>query len=60
MGWKCRLKALNLTSVQMFRVKGFEKILIFFQPTTLGIQVLRVLHGAQDLNAIFEESDHRS
>ena len=60
MGWKSPLKAVDLTSVRTFRVKGFEEILIFFRPANPGIEVLRVLHGAQDLSVIFEASNPRN
>jgi len=35
-------------------VKGFENFLIFYLPTPTGIDVVRVVHGAQDLRRVFE------
>ncbi|MDB5321457.1 MAG: plasmid stabilization system [Phycisphaerales bacterium] len=46
----------DLTGLRSWPIKGFEKYLIFYLPTQTGIDVLRVVHGAQDLNRIFEES----
>lgn len=34
------------------RVKGFANWLIFYQPVELGIEVVRVLHGARDIDGI--------
>ena len=35
---------------------GFENFLIFYVPTKSGINIVRVLHGAQDLDRIFGPS----
>ena len=45
----------ELAGVRSFPVKGFGKHLIFYRPTEQGIEILRVLHGARDLGAIFDE-----
>ncbi|MGK0238929.1 MAG: toxin ParE1/3/4 [Candidatus Pelagisphaera sp.] len=33
----------------------FRKYVIFFQRTESGLQIVRILHGARDLGAMFEE-----
>ena len=40
--------------VRMWRVKGFERYFIFYRPLKTEIEVLRVLHGARDIEALFE------
>jgi toxin ParE1/3/4 len=40
--------------VRSWPIKGFENHLIFYHPTPRGIEVIRVLHGARDVDAIFE------
>ncbi len=45
----------ELLGLRFFPVKGFDKYLIFYRPFQRGIEVLRVLHGARDLGAIFDE-----
>lgn len=45
----------ELAGLRFFPVKGFDKHLIFYRPLQHGIEVLRVLHGARDLGAIFDE-----
>jgi toxin ParE1/3/4 len=44
-----------LRQVRSWPVPGFEDILLFYRPSARGIDVLRILHGARDLPAIFEE-----
>jgi toxin ParE1/3/4 len=42
-----------LAGIRMFPVKDFEKYLIFYRPLRHGIEVVRVVHGARDLPALF-------
>ena len=44
----------DLQDVRSWPIKGFANYLIFYRPTPEGIHVLRVLHGARDINRIFE------
>lgn len=48
-------KNAKLSEVRMWRVKGFEKYLIFYLPTKNGIRILHVLHSATDYNRAFED-----
>ena len=43
-----------LTEARVFPARDFENYLVFYECIRSGIQVLRVLHGSQDLPAIFE------
>jgi toxin ParE1/3/4 len=47
----------HLSGVRVWQVKGFENILVFYRPMEPGVEVIRVLHGARDLAAIFREED---
>ena len=52
MGWPCRLSHRDLAEARVFRIgKPFEKYLFFYLPWRQQIQILRILHGAQDLEA---------
>jgi toxin ParE1/3/4 len=42
-----------LAGMRWHSVKGFRKYLIFYIPRSDGIEVVRVLHGARDLETIF-------
>ncbi len=49
MGWRCRLSHADLQAARVFRlVCPFDKYL-FYVPSPGHIKVLRVLHGAQDI-----------
>ena len=41
-------------NVRMWRVRGFEKYLIFYQPLSEGIKILHVVHSARNYNLLFE------
>ncbi len=45
----------RLRNVRVWTVKGFEDHLIFYRPTDDGIEIVRVLHGARDLESIFDD-----
>ena len=40
--------------IRIWRVKGFENYLIFYRPITDGIEILRIIHGARDIEILFE------
>ena len=37
-----------------WRIRGFENFLIFYRPIEDGIEVIRVLHGAREIERVFE------
>lgn len=43
-----------MTGVRSWPIRGFSGYLIFYRPTSDGIEVIRVLHGARDLDTILE------
>ncbi len=51
-GWHPRLKHSGLEALRVFRVNGFEKILVFYFPLPDGIEILRVVHGSRNLQAL--------
>src|SRR5262249_55419478 len=46
-----------LTGMRSHRVKDFDKYLVFYRPVETGIEVVRVLHGARDLQTLFDEME---
>ena len=44
-----------LTRLRRWRVPGFENHLIFYRVTDESIEVIRVLHGARDIESILSE-----
>ena len=41
--------------LRQWPIRGFENYLIFYQPTEGGIVVVRVLHGARDIDRVLDE-----
>ncbi len=52
MGWRSRLRNPSLSSLRVFRVMGFEKILVLYRPLPDGVEILRVIHGSRNLQAL--------
>ena len=41
------------SAVRAWPVNGFERYLIFYRPFTDGVEILRVIHGARDIERLF-------
>lgn len=50
----------TLAGIRQQAIKVFKKYLVFYRPTDLGIEVLRVIHSARDLEAILEDDTRES
>jgi toxin ParE1/3/4 len=44
-----------LAEIRYFPISRFKNDLVFYRPIADGIEVLRVLHGAQDIDGILTE-----
>jgi toxin ParE1/3/4 len=44
-----------LAGIRVWRVRGFKKYLIFYRSLPDGIQVIRVLYAARDIESLFEQ-----
>ena len=42
-----------LVGMRFHPVRGFRNYLVFYLPRSDGIEVVRILHGARDLRALF-------
>lgn len=56
LGHTREFKRPELAEIRSFNVRGFDKHLVFYRPSEKGIEVVRVLHGARDLGALFDEA----
>jgi toxin ParE1/3/4 len=45
----------HFENVRMWRVNDFEKYLIFYRPLKEGAEILRVVHGARNLEDLFRK-----
>jgi toxin ParE1/3/4 len=52
MGWHARLKNPLLASLRVFRVSGFEKMLVLYRPSPDGVEILRVIHSSRSIAAL--------
>ena len=54
LGERCRFRNPKTEGMRVWQVDGFSNYLIFYRPKGDVLQVLRVIHGARDYMAIFE------
>lgn len=54
-GQRCRFKHPDAANIRVWRVKGFENSLIFYRASDAGVLIVRVLHGARDIDSLFEQ-----
>jgi toxin ParE1/3/4 len=47
----------ELAGVRFFPVSRYRNYLVFYRPTATGIEVLRVLHGARDIERLLAGED---
>jgi toxin ParE1/3/4 len=46
-----------LSNVRSWPIQGFEKYVIFYRADSTGVDVLRIIHAARNLAAIFGTED---
>ena len=52
LGWRPRLKHPDLQSLRLFRVSGFEKLLVLYRPRRTGVEILRIIHGSRNIQGL--------
>lgn len=45
----------RLKNIRQQAVKGFKNYLIFYRTSELGVDILRVIHGARDIEALLSD-----
>ncbi|KZL50669.1 type II toxin-antitoxin system RelE/ParE family toxin [Nodularia spumigena CS-591/12] len=55
MGKHCQFSHPNLADIRQQSIKGFRKYLIFYRLTESEVDILRVIHGARDIEGILDE-----
>jgi len=43
----------RFSAVRVWPVKGFERYLISYRPLADGVEILRIIHGARDIERLF-------
>ena len=56
-GWHARLRTPALGTLRMFRVAGFERMLILYRPLEDGVDILRLVHGSRKLQALLRRRE---
>jgi toxin ParE1/3/4 len=51
-GWHPHLRLPDLKSLRVFRISGFENMLVLYRPLFDGVEILRVVHGSRNLKAL--------
>lgn len=54
-GQLCHFTNPRLAGMRTWRVEGFPNHVIYYRPIPEGVEILRVLHGARNAEAIFGE-----
>jgi toxin ParE1/3/4 len=54
MGERRESRQPRLAGMRVGRVEGFENHLIYYRPVEGGIEIVRVLHGARDIDRALE------
>lgn len=47
----------RLAGLRIRRIEGFARHLVFYRPADDGIEVVRVLHGARDIDGLLPAAD---
>ncbi|MGD0294917.1 MAG: type II toxin-antitoxin system RelE/ParE family toxin [Terracidiphilus sp.] len=53
-GVLCTFRSPVLRPIRRWPVKGFENWLIFYQPRRDGVEIIHLIHGARDIESLFE------
>jgi toxin ParE1/3/4 len=56
MGAKREFENPRFVDLRSWPVSGFRNYLIFYRRISSGIEIVRVLHGARDIESIFEDA----
>lgn len=48
----------NLVEIRQRAIKGFKNYLIFYRPLDSGVEILRVVHGAREIEPILGQQPH--
>lgn len=47
----------SFTGLRMWPIRGFEKHIIFYREIPKGLEIIRVLHSARDIEAVFKTEE---
>jgi toxin ParE1/3/4 len=53
LGGECESDKPSLAGVRLWTIRGFKKYVILYRPIEDGIEVLRIVYGARDIERLF-------
>ncbi len=56
MGTLCEFRDPATAGVRIWSIRGFENYVVFYRPFKDGVDVVRVIHGARNIQAIFTDN----
>lgn len=59
-GTACSFRSPQADGIRVWSIQGFENYLVFYRPTDAGINVVRVIHGARDVESLFADDSRGS
>ena len=57
MGAKREYSKAHLSGIRSWVITGFRNYIVFYREIEGGIEILRVLHGARDIQRVFEKGN---
>lgn len=57
LGFLAEFDSVHTVGVRRWRIKGFKNYLVFYRPSHIGVEIIRVIHGARVLESVFEIAD---
>jgi toxin ParE1/3/4 len=54
-GQRCNFASDMAEGIRVWPANGFRNPLIFYRPMNEGVEIVRVLHGARDIESLFHE-----
>lgn len=57
LGNLCSFRAARAKGMKQWHVRGFRKHLVFYRAVDGGIEIVRVIHAARDIEAVFERDE---
>jgi toxin ParE1/3/4 len=51
-GWPAQMRVASLRGMRFARLRGFERIIVLYLPGADAVEILRVVHGSRNLDAL--------
>lgn len=55
LGTLCEFRSPEAAGIRMWSIRGFENYVVFYRPIEDAVDIVRVIHGARDIQAIFSD-----